>query len=199
MIRMLALIALLSPAAALAQEGEHHGGAGHHPSHGRHQMTHEAEHGSRPLAKAPTQPGQSAFAAIQEIVEILRADPDTDWSKVDIEALREHLIDMDNVTLRARVSSEPVDGGVRFVVSGEGGVADSIRRMILAHSAAMDGVDEWRFEARPTRDGAEMIVLTPTRDRDELRGLGLLGVLTRGMHHQQHHLMIARGGHPHAH
>jgi len=199
MIRTLALIALLSPAVALAQEGEHHGGAGHHSSQMHHQTMNEAAHGSRPIAQAPTQPGQSAFAAIQEIVAILEADPDTDWSKVDVEGLRQHLIDMDNVTLHARVSSEPVDSGVRFIVTGEGGVADSIRRMILAHSAAMNGVDRWRFEARATPEGAEMVVRTPASDRDKLRGLGLLGVLTRGMHHQQHHLMIARGGHPHAH
>jgi len=40
-------------------------------------------------------PGQDAFGAIQEIVQILDADPKTDWSKVDLEALRQHLIDMD--------------------------------------------------------------------------------------------------------
>ena len=37
---------------------------------------------------APTQSGQAAFAAIQEIVGILEADPRTDWTKVDVEALR---------------------------------------------------------------------------------------------------------------
>ena len=30
----------------------------------------------------PTESGQSAFAAIHEIVELLEADPKTDWSKV---------------------------------------------------------------------------------------------------------------------
>ncbi len=36
------------------------------------------------------------------------ADPETDSSQVDIEALRQHLIDMDNVTLRARVHVQEV-------------------------------------------------------------------------------------------
>ena len=49
----------------------------------------------------PTMPGQDAFGAIQEIVQILEADPTTDWSKVNIAALREHLVDMNEVTLRA--------------------------------------------------------------------------------------------------
>src|SRR5271167_2194275 len=49
----------------------------------------------------PTMPGQDAFGAIQEIVQILQSDPKTDWSKVDLEALRQHLIDMNKVTLKA--------------------------------------------------------------------------------------------------
>ena len=49
----------------------------------------------------PTMPGQDAFGAIQEIVRILEADPKTDWSKVNLEALRQHLIDMNEVTLKA--------------------------------------------------------------------------------------------------
>ena len=55
---------------------------------------------------------------------ILEADPKTDWSKVDIEALRRHLIDMNNVTLYADVRSEPVEGGMRFTVTGAGAVKD---------------------------------------------------------------------------
>jgi hypothetical protein len=35
----------------------------------------------------PTEPGQSAFAAIQEIVVLLEAGPTTDWSKVNLEPL----------------------------------------------------------------------------------------------------------------
>ena len=40
----------------------------------------------------PTEPGQGAFGALHEIVRILEADPRIDWSKVDLDALREHLI-----------------------------------------------------------------------------------------------------------
>ncbi|MFW1924327.1 hypothetical protein ACG90D_19965, partial [Acinetobacter geminorum] len=66
------------------------------------------------MAQEPTQPGQDAFAAIQEIVQILEADPRTDWSKVNIDALREHLVDMSNVTLSAQVKTEPLEGGIRY-------------------------------------------------------------------------------------
>jgi hypothetical protein len=158
-------------------------------------MMHEHQDG----ASAPTQPGQGAFAAIQEIVGILEADLKTDWSKVNVEGLRQHLIDMDNVTLRAGVKNEPIDGGTRFVVTGEGVVRDSIRRMVTAHAATMNGVDGWRFEASEIEGGSSLTVRPPGKDLAKLNGLGFLGVMTRGMHHQEHHMMIARGANPHEH
>jgi hypothetical protein len=160
-----------------------------------------AHHGGMPMntseAPRPTQPGQAAFAAIQEIVEILESDPSTDWSKVNIEALRQHLIDMNNVTLSAQVKSEPVEGGMRYIVSGDGAVRDSIRRMTIAHAATMNGVGGWTFKASETADGATLTVEVPPADAGKLRALGFIGVLTHGMHHQEHHLMIARGADPH--
>ena len=47
--------------------------------------------------------GQSQFATIAAIVSLLRDDPETDWAQVDIKELREHLVDMDNVTTKASV------------------------------------------------------------------------------------------------
>lgn len=54
----------------------------------------------------PTEPGQGAFAAIAEIVAILTADPATDWTRVDIAALRQHLVDMDTLVTFAEVTQE---------------------------------------------------------------------------------------------
>ena len=188
---VLVLMILLLPAAASAQPAEHHHAMPDGSTPMDHmQMMHEAP-------GLPTQPGQGAFAAIQEIVQILEADPRTDWTKVDIEALRQHLIDMDNVTLAAKVRSEPIDGGMRFIVTGKDAVADSIRRMTSAHAAARDGSGNWHFRAKDIDDGAILEVLVPTQDVSKLKALGFIGVMTRGMHHQEHHLMIARGDHPH--
>ncbi len=104
---------------------------------------------------------------------------------------------MNNVTLAANVKNEPIEGGMRFDVTGEGPVRDSIRRMTTAHAATMNGVDGWKFEAAEIEGGVSLTVHPPTKDLDKLRGLGFLGVLTLGMHHQMHHLMIARGESPH--
>ncbi len=188
MLRALVILAWLIPGAAFAQSMPGHDG----DAHPMHMMS-----AGGAVGAVPTQAGQSAFAAIQEIVQILEADPKTDWSKVDIEALRRHLIDMNNVTLAADVRSEPVEGGMRFTVTGAGAVKDSIRRMVSAHAATMNGVDGWRFASSEADDGAILTVLVPAKDINKLRGLGFIGVMTRGMHHQMHHLMIARGENPH--
>ena len=47
-----------------------------------------------PMGTDAMQPGQAAFGAMAEVVRTLEGDPATDWSKVDIERLRQHLIDM---------------------------------------------------------------------------------------------------------
>jgi hypothetical protein len=199
MLRAVYLVALLLPVLALAQmphdqrppqmmEDQHPPGMMHDHMGG---MAHAV------AGRQATQSGQAAFGAIQEIVEILQADPATDWSKVDIEALRQHLIDMDNVTLHADVEEEPVAGGIRFVVSGSGPVRDSIQRMVSAHARIMNGVDNWNFVAANTETGADLTVTVPAKDAQKLRGLGFIGVLAGGMHHQAHHLMIARGMDPH--
>ena len=142
--------------------------------------------------------GQSAFAAIQEIVAHLMADPTTDWSRVDIEALRQHLIDMDNVTLRARVGVEEIEGGARFEATSEDtAVTRSIRAMVPAHAATMDGVEGWAMQAAEIPGGAALVVTGA--DPDRIRALGFIGVMTVGMHHQAHHLALAAGQNPHEH
>jgi hypothetical protein len=69
------------------------------------------------IRATPTMPGQDAFGAIQEIVQILEADPKTDWSKVDLERLRRHLIDMNEVTLKADSAPKEIDGGLEIAVT----------------------------------------------------------------------------------
>ena len=149
-------------------------------------------------APALREGGQSAFAAIQEITAALMADPATDRSTVDIEALRQHLIDMDNVNLRADVAREDIDGGARFTVtSADPLVQASIRAMVMAHVATMNGVEGWEMQAEEVDGGAEMTV-TGT-DIARIRGLGFIGLMTVGMHHQAHHLALASSRNPHDH
>ena len=156
--------------------------------------THHTGMSVSPSGAVPTMPGQDAFGTVQEIVRILDADPDTDWSKVDIEALRQHLIDMNEVTLNAKAVAMPVDGGARYEVSGEGRTLEAIRRMVPAHTHEIDGTNGWTVKAEPAATG---VVLTVTaadpRQAARIRGLGFIGIMAQGSHHQMHHLAMARG------
>lgn len=191
MLRTIVFLSFLVPAAAFAQSATDNSSTMSHGS-----MDHSRMH-AEVAGPSPTEPGQSAFAAIQEIALLLESDPHTHWSKVTIDALRNHLADMDAVTLHAKVEGQPVEGGMKFVVTGGGPVAESIRRMLTAHAATMSGVNGWQLTAVETAEGAVLTVIVPPKDQMKLRGLGLFGVLTVGMHHQEHHLMIARGDSPH--
>ena len=149
-------------------------------------------------ASSPNETGQSQFAAIAEIVTLLRDDPETDWAHVDIKALRDHLVDMDNVTTRASVE-RAVDGlNVTFTITGDEVVAASIQRMALAHSPMLQGSSGWSVVAQELENGATMMVQSSSDNQlNQVLGLGFFGLMTIGAHHQQHHMMIATGRSPH--
>jgi len=44
--------------------------------------------------------------------------------------LRQHLIDMDEVTMRATVQKEPIENGLRIRVTGAGRTLEAIQRMV---------------------------------------------------------------------
>ncbi len=161
------------------------------------------DHKSGDAPAAPAEAGQDAFAAIAEIVAMLEADPRTDWSTVNIEALRQHLIDMNDVLLRSTVRETRVPGGLRLDITGTGRTIAAIRRMIPSHAAVLDPMPQWSAEAKQIPGGTRLTVLS-TEPGDiyevaHIRGLGFAGLLATGAHHQQHHLAIARGAPPEEH
>jgi hypothetical protein len=164
-------------------------------------MMDHAGHDGHAMGVMPTEPGQSAFAAIAEIVGILRADPATDWSKVDIGRLREHLVDMDELTLNARVETSSDDRSVTFHVSGEGRTRRAIQDMVPAHASVLASDLAMQAHADLTDDGATLVLTADNADQlRQYEALGFFGVMALGAHHQAHHLALARGiGNPHSH
>lgn len=160
-------------------------------AHGEH-----AQHAA--AGPVPTMPGQDAFGAIQEIVRTLEADPGTDWSRINLAALREHLIDMHELTLRATAAERKVDSGLQIDVTGTGRTGDAIGRMLPAHGRELNGLTNWRATTETIADGVRLTVTS--RDPAEvahIRGLGFIGLMVSGSHHQPHHLAMARGEHIH--
>jgi hypothetical protein len=151
-------------------------------------------HGDVSGDSSPKLPGQDAFGAMQEIVAILEADPATDWSKVDLDGLREHLIDMNEVALHARAEERLVTGGLDMLVTGEGRTLEAIRRMIPADAHAIDGLRGWHSVAATIPNGVRWSVTSSDPAQVvHIRGLRFAGILVSGSHHQPHHLMMARG------
>lgn len=142
----------------------------------------------------PQETGQSAFAAIAEIVTILQADPETDWERVDIDGLRRHLVDMDLLTKDAVVTRTLRPEGVRFEIRGTPRVLEAIRSMVPAHAPFLAAETGWDVVTEDLDDG---VALSVDGDAAQIQGLGFFGLMTIGAHHQEHHLMMAKGAAPH--
>ena len=165
------------------------------PASAQSGMDHATHRATSATSAAPA--GQDAYAAIAAVVAMLEGDSTTDWSKVNIEALRQHLLVMNDVTLGARTVQTPVAGGARMDVTGEGRVAESIRAMLRAHAPELERMSVYRATVEDIPRGARLTV-TAADARDaktvaKIRGLGFMGLLTLGAHHAQHHVALARG------
>ena len=161
---------------------------------GQHPMMMGRQMGS---AGQPTMAGQDAFGTIAEVVQILEADPATDWSKVNIGALREHLIDMNEVTLRAVATQRALDNGVELTVMGEGRTGEAIKRMLPAHAQELTqelAQIGWTIQTEDLPNGVKLVVTSnDPQQAIKLKALGFLGIMVQGTHHQIHHLMMAKG------
>ena len=159
------------------------------PSHAQH-----SDIGSGDAMDVPHETGQSGFTTLAEIVAILRGDPRTDWSTVNIAALRQHLVDMDLLTTDSEIDVIKRREGARFEIRGTPRVLEAIRAMVPAHAPFLAAETGWDVSTEEIEGGLSLIV---DGDPGQIQGLGFFGVMTIGAHHQQHHLMLAKGAAPH--
>lgn len=196
--------------------------------HGGHDMAHDGEHKadhamgsdtkqdmdhdsqghagstSKSMPAASTQAGyepsggQAAFTEIERIIAKLEADPSTDWSKVNIAGLRLHLIDMDNVVMRADVKTQKTDSGAIYTVtSDDPAVVSSIQAMTDAHGMMVSG-QGYDWETTMLANGAEVSITSDDAGMiTKIQALGFVGLLVAGGHHNFHHEMMASGNNPH--
>jgi hypothetical protein len=194
-VALAAGVATFSAGPGLAQMGPGGMGQGMPGQHPQRPMMRQQPGAA---AATPTMPGQDAFGTVQEIVRILEADPKTDWTKVNLGMLREHLIDMNEVTLQADAKETPIDGGTEIAITGEGRVLAAIQRMIPAYAHELNGLDGWSAKTEPLPNGVLLTVTaSDPKETAHIRGLGFIGLLVSGSHHQAHHLAMAKGEMPH--
>ncbi len=146
------------------------------------------------------EPGQGAFAALAEAVRVLEADPNTDWSRVDVAGLRAHLVDMDRLVTSAVVTQDVLPNGIVAMATGDAATVATMQRMVPAHAAQLARDDRWQVVAYNTGEGVTLKVTSddPTVVQ-RIRGLGFFGLMASQDHHREHHLMMGLGKDAHAH
>lgn len=157
---------------------------------------HQSSKSSIPLTEA----GNDAYGTLQEALQNLLADPKTDWSKVNMEALRQHLVDMNNFTVNIDINRQtPIKNGVEVILAPHNArVVESLKRMFAAHPAQLKSETGWDMKIVDL-GGKYKITITTNKPEEvtKIQGLGYIGVMAWGKHHQPHHWMIAKGDNPH--
>jgi gamma-glutamylcysteine synthetase len=153
---------------------------------------HDMHQNSIPL----DEPGNDIFGTIQEVVQKLEANPDTDWSQVNIEALRQHLLDMKAFTEEVEVlSKSKIDKGVEITILPQSERAvEALKNLFSMHPDMIKKEKGWDMNAKQNGD---IWIVTCTTDVEteveKIRALGYIGLLAEGAHHQLHHWIIATG------
>lgn len=153
---------------------------------------HEMHAQSTPLTK----PGNDIFGTIQEVVQKLEASSNTDWSQVDLEALRQHLLDMKAFTEEVEVlSTDQIEKGTKITVRPRSERAvQALKKLFQMHPTMLKKEKGWNMNA--IQNGDHWIITCTTSNESEvekIRALGYIGLLAEGAHHQLHHWMIATG------
>ena len=156
------------------------------------QTTHDHSAMMAQHSGVPTEPGQGAFAAIAEIVAMLTADPQTDWTRVNIAALRRHLIDMDTLVTFAEVTQDDRPNGAVFRASLTGPGGGAVSRMVPAHAPVLAAETGWSSIAEVSGDTIVWTV-TSAENAEAIRALGFFGLMAVGNHHPDHHFGMATG------
>ncbi len=66
--------------------------------------------------------------------------------------------------------------------------------MVPAHAQELNGMHGWTAKSAPLPDGVLLTVTSAdAQEVPHIRGLGFIGLLASGSHHQPHHLAMAKG------
>ena len=165
-------------------------------------MNHAAmmRHNTAPTQVKLTESGTDPFATLQEVIAVLESNPNTNWEKVNIEALRLHLVEMQDMTINVDVKQQYIDNGFQAVVTPTTNRAvKSLTRVLSGHPAQMKAETGWDMQVQNNNGVFTLTVTTDNvKDVTKIRGLGYIGVMAYGNHHQPHHWAMASGDNPHA-
>ena len=171
-------------------------------NHDKHQslMQHESVKQKADTKAVLMQAGTDPFATLQEVINQLETNPNTDWEKANLEALRLHLVQMEDMTLNVDVVQSLIDKGFKAVVTPTTPRAlKSMSTVLSAHPAQMKNETGWDMQVSENNGVFTLVVTTQNiAEVVKIRGLGYIGVMATGSHHQAHHWAMASGNNPHA-
>lgn len=89
---------------------------------------------------------------------------------------------------------------MEIAVTGEGRTLDAIQRMVPAHADELNQINGWSARTELLPNGVRLTVTSSNpKEVVHIRGLGFIGLLVTGSHHQPHHLAMAKNEMPHHH
>jgi hypothetical protein len=191
-LRTLSLsIAVMAIVMPMASADMHHANMNHAEMMGR---------STTPTQVVLTESGTDPFATLQEVIAALESNTNTSWEKVNIEALRLHLVEMQDMTINVDVKQRHIDNGFQAVVLPTTSRAvKSLTRVLSGHPAQMKAETGWDMQVQINNSVFTLTVTTDNaKDVAKIRGLGYIGVMAYGNHHQPHHWAMASGDNPHA-
>lgn len=147
-----------------------------------------------------TEAGNDVFSTIQEVIKQLENNPDTDWSKVNIEALRQHLLDMNDMALNVEViNQKPLENGLTVTLQTQTPRAEkTMAKVFKVHPMHLKRETGWDMQV--VQNNQQFIVTTTTKDLTQVKkiiALSYIGLMAYGNHHQPHHWGISTSQNPH--
>ncbi|KAK3584291.1 hypothetical protein CHS0354_035372 [Potamilus streckersoni] len=146
-------------------------------------------------ADALKEPGESIFGTLSEINQTLE-QKEYDWSKIDMDALWEHLRDMNALMTQTTVVKTKLKNGLRMTVkSSTPDGKRAVNNMIPAHSAFLSGVRKlWKINYSKEAGGYTITVTSDTPSEIiKIQALGFSGFMIQDDHHRFHHFGLATG------
>jgi hypothetical protein len=172
-----------------------------HSSMNHGNMSHESmNHGDLSSKTTLKEAGTDPFAVIQEVISALESNPNTNWEKVNLEALRLHLVEMQDITINVNVAEKNVESGFEAIIMPISRRAlRAVGNVLQNHKSMLESETGWHMEVIKTEDVFNITVTTTdVNEINKIRGLGYIGVMAYGNHHQPHHWALASGENPHA-
>ena len=113
---------------------------------------------------------------------------------MSINRLRQHLVDLDEVMLRAQAEELVIEGGLEIRVSGTEQTLAALGRVVPQHVESMGEFRGWKMDVESVESALLLTLIGPDAGEQEIiRAMGFFGLMASGVHRPHQLLGVARG------